>query len=81
MLVTCGRLVAPLNLPWDASFYAGIAALLDPEAPAADLVAWLSVDVFKFFGIELDNMRPTGYFYAFSASSLLQDAIRAPPFS
>ena len=55
---------------WDASFYAGIAALLDPEAPAADLVAWLSVDVFKFFGIELDNMRPTGYFYAFSASSL-----------
>jgi hypothetical protein len=66
---------------WDASFYAGIAALLDPEAQAADLVAWLSVDVFKFFGIELDNMRPTGYFYAFSASSLLQDAIRAPPFS
>jgi hypothetical protein len=55
---------------WDASFYAGIAALLDPDVQAADLAAWLSVDVFKFFGIELDNRQPTGYFYAFSAGSL-----------
>jgi hypothetical protein len=33
-------------------------------------MAWLSIDVFKFFGIELDNKQPTGYFYAFSAGSL-----------
>jgi hypothetical protein len=55
---------------WDASFYAGIAALLDPAAQASDLLSWLSVDVFRFFGIELDNEQPTGYFYAFSAGSL-----------
>ena len=55
---------------WDASFYAGVAALLDPEVLEADLRAWLSVDVFKFFGIELDNQQPTGYFYAFSAGAL-----------
>jgi hypothetical protein len=55
---------------WDASFYAGIMALLDPDVQAADLTVWLSIDVFEYFGIELDNKQSTGYFYAFSAGAL-----------
>jgi len=59
-----------MQFAWDQTFYATLFALLDPAAAAADLAAWIGQPISAHFGIELDNLRAGGYFYAFNALSL-----------
>eukprot|EP00047_Mylnosiga_fluctuans_P006723 m.248685 g.248685 ORF g.248685 m.248685 type:complete len:756 (+) comp15813_c0_seq1:800-3067(+) len=61
-----------VQFAWDQAFYGSMMALLDPEAARADLEAWIGQPIAQNFGIELDNMQPTGDFYAFNALSLYE---------
>jgi len=61
-----------MQFAWDQSFYPTLQALLDPAAARADLAAWIGQPISKFFGIELDDMRMGGDFYAFNAVSLFR---------
>lgn len=61
-----------MQFAWDQSFYGVLQALLDPAAARADLDAWIGQPIDKYFGIELDNMRVGGDFYAFNSISLFR---------
>lgn len=52
-----------MQFAWDQTFFGTLLALLDPEAAAADLSAWIGQPISSHFGIELDNMRAGGDFY------------------
>jgi hypothetical protein len=55
---------------WDQQFYWQVMSLLDPAAARADLLAWVGRPIQSDFALELDNMQPTGYFYAYTAIAL-----------
>ena len=59
-----------MQFAWDASFFGTLASLIDPAAVCADLKAWIGQPIDRIFGIELDDMRVGGDFYAFNAISL-----------
>lgn len=61
-----------VQFAWDQSFYATAMTLLDPAAARADAAAWEGRDFAHFFGIELDDMNMTGYFYAYNAVSVFR---------